>query len=29
LKEFFRKFAGDKTVFKPDSTAVFRRAPVS
>jgi hypothetical protein len=29
LKEFCRKFAGDRTVFKPDSTAVFRREPVS
>jgi hypothetical protein len=29
LKEFCKKFAADKTVFKPESTAIFRRAPVS
>jgi len=27
LKEFCRKFAEDKAVFKPDSTVGFRRAP--
>jgi hypothetical protein len=25
LKEFSRKFAGDKTVFKPESTFIFKR----
>jgi hypothetical protein len=29
LKAFCKKFAADKTVFKPDLTAIFRRAPAS